>query len=52
MGGERQIVHAQVRARGFYEKMGFIAEGDVYQDAGIPHITMVHEGDVEGCCVG
>lgn len=49
MGGDQQIVHAQISARGFYEKLGFTAIGDVYEDAGIPHITMTHNGGCEDC---
>ncbi|MER8182555.1 GNAT family N-acetyltransferase [Kitasatospora sp. NPDC094015] len=43
-GRERGAVelelHAQVQALGFYERLGYTAEGPVYQDAGIPHRTM------------
>ncbi|WP_035805496.1 GNAT family N-acetyltransferase [Kitasatospora mediocidica] len=40
--GARQCeLHAQVQALGFYERLGYAAEGPVYQDAGIPHRTMV-----------
>ena len=52
MGGERQTVHAQVSARDFYTKLGFFALGEVYEEAGIPHITMAHEGDIETPCGG
>jgi predicted GNAT family N-acyltransferase len=31
---------AQVQAVPFYRRFGFAEEGDVYQDAGMPHITM------------
>lgn len=33
-------LNAQVHARGFYEAHGFSSEGEVFLDAGIPHITM------------
>ena len=33
-------LHAQVTARGFYERAGYAAVGDVYQEAGIAHVTM------------
>ncbi len=33
-------LHAQTDRKGFYERLGFIAQGDVFLDAGIPHITM------------
>ncbi len=32
---------AQVHAIGFYEALGFVAEGPEYMDAGIPHRHMV-----------
>lgn len=31
---------SQTHAIGFYEKLGFVAEGPVYDDAGIPHRDM------------
>lgn len=34
------FLHAQVDAIPFYERLGFAAEGPVFQDAGIPHRTM------------
>ena len=34
---------AQVHALGFYEKLGFTAQGDVYEDAGIPHRDMIRD---------
>lgn len=36
---------AQTHASGFYARQGFIAVGEVYQDAGIPHIHMVWMSD-------
>ncbi|GAB4256938.1 GNAT family N-acetyltransferase [Deferrisoma sp.] len=33
-------LHAQVAARGFYEKLGYRAHGPVFQEAGIPHVEM------------
>lgn len=50
MGGEQQWASVQVPAIGFYEKLGFKPTSEVYEDAGIPHVTMVHEGDVYGTC--
>lgn len=32
---------AQVHALGFYERLGFVAVGEVFDDAGIPHREMV-----------
>lgn len=34
------VLGAQLQALGFYELLGFKAEGDVFQDGGIPHRTM------------
>jgi predicted GNAT family N-acyltransferase len=33
-------LHAQVGARRFYERAGYVAVGDTYLEAGIAHITM------------
>ena len=33
-------LHAQVTARGFYERGGYTAVGEVYEEAGIAHVTM------------
>jgi predicted GNAT family N-acyltransferase len=39
--GLRQFqLSAQLTARGFYERAGYTAVGDIYDDVGIPHITM------------
>lgn len=35
------ILHAQKSAIPFYEKLGFIAEGPIYDEAGIPHRNMM-----------
>jgi predicted GNAT family N-acyltransferase len=34
-------LHAQVGARGFYERAGYTTVGEVYEEAGIAHVTMV-----------
>jgi predicted GNAT family N-acyltransferase len=39
-GAEEVHLHAQLHARGFYEKLGFTAYGEPYEEAGIPHISM------------
>jgi len=49
MGSQRQILSAQTSARAFYEKLGFKAYGNEYDDAGIPHIAMERFGPL-GCC--
>lgn len=33
-------LHAQVGARGFYERAGYVAVGGEYEEAGIAHVTM------------
>lgn len=35
------ILHSQVSAIPFYGKLGFQAQGDVYEEAGIPHRNMM-----------
>ena len=40
--GIKQIeLHAQVSAILFYQQFGFITQGDVYDEAGIPHRDMI-----------
>jgi ElaA protein len=34
------VLTAQVQVIGFYEKLGFVAEGPVFDEAGIPHRKM------------
>jgi YbgC/YbaW family acyl-CoA thioester hydrolase len=39
--GDRAIeLHAQRTARSFYERLGFTAQGEPFEEAGIPHVTM------------
>jgi predicted GNAT family N-acyltransferase len=33
-------LHAQLTARGFYERAGYVAVGEEYEEAGIRHVTM------------
>jgi YbgC/YbaW family acyl-CoA thioester hydrolase len=47
--GDRRVeLHAQRTARSFYERLGFRAEGEPYQEAGIPHIDMRSELPLAG----
>lgn len=39
-GDTEVVLSAQVHALGFYARYGFVAEGEVYMDAGIAHRTM------------
>ncbi len=50
LGSQKQYVHAQIQVEEFYKKLGFVSFGEEYMEAGIPHVTMVHEGDISGAC--
>lgn len=39
-GNVEVVLNAQVHAESFYARFGFVREGDVFPDAGIPHIRM------------
>lgn len=39
-GFRKAILHAQLHAEGFYIKNGYIPEGEVFEEAGIPHRAM------------
>jgi predicted GNAT family N-acyltransferase len=39
-GFARVYLHAQVAAKGFYERLGFTAEGPAFDEVGIPHVRM------------
>ncbi|VTS14390.1 GNAT family acetyltransferase [Streptococcus pseudoporcinus] len=39
-GFEKIVLHAQLSAQTFYEKLGFSPVGTVFEEAGIKHITM------------
>jgi predicted GNAT family N-acyltransferase len=34
------VLHAQVAVAGFYRRLGYVEEGDLFDEAGIPHIAM------------
>jgi predicted GNAT family N-acyltransferase len=40
LGHERVVLHAQCQAEAFYRRFGFVAEGEVFADAGIAHRRM------------
>ena len=40
-GAQSILLHSQVSALSFYEKLGFQAEGPTYDEAGIPHRNMM-----------
>lgn len=39
-GLSRVELHAQAHALGFYERSGWVAFGEPYEEAGIPHVSM------------
>ncbi len=39
-GAAEMTLHAQVSARGFYDRAGYAPEGDEFLDAGIVHVAM------------
>lgn len=39
-GAEEVILGSQLHAAGFYEKIGFEQYGEIFEEAGIPHIHM------------
>jgi predicted GNAT family N-acyltransferase len=39
-GYDEVVLHAQVPVVAFYERLGYTAEGEEFEDAGIPHRTM------------
>jgi predicted GNAT family N-acyltransferase len=45
--GNTPTLGAQITAMGFYANHGFLPEGPVFDDAGIPHRTMTLTGDSE-----
>lgn len=36
-------LHAQLHARGFYDRLGYVPYGEVYDEAGIEHLSMRKE---------
>ncbi|NCX95224.1 MAG: N-acetyltransferase [Chitinophagia bacterium] len=37
---QKCVLHARIPAVGFYEKLGYKAEGEVFEEVGIPHLFM------------
>lgn len=40
LGLSEAVLDSQTHAIPFYERLGFVAEGDIFDDAGIPHRLM------------
>ncbi len=34
------VIHSQEYIKSFYQKLGFIEEGEIFEEAGIPHVKM------------
>jgi len=39
-GGEKIVLNAQIHVKGFYERLGYKQVGEVFVEAGIPHVRM------------
>jgi predicted GNAT family N-acyltransferase len=39
-GFDEIVLHAQISVAGFYRRLGYVEEGDPFEEAGIPHIAM------------
>lgn len=37
------VMHSQLEASAFYKKLGWKQDGDIFSEAGIPHIRMIYE---------
>jgi len=42
-GHDALVLHAQTHAAGFYGRHGFVAQGEEFMEAGIPHVLMVRK---------
>ena len=51
LGAPDICLDAQLQAMPFYARAGFVAEGDVFMDAGIPHRRMVYPARHENASV-
>lgn len=40
-GADKISLSAQLRAKGFYEKLGYKSQGDLHMDESCPHVTMI-----------
>ena len=41
LGYSKAVLHAQIQVQSFYERAGYQVEGNVFNECGWPHITMV-----------
>ena len=47
-GCRRTVLHAQAHSETFYRALGFAAEGEPFEEAGIPHVRMVRNSLLGG----
>lgn len=40
LGYGEVMIHAQIRVQAFYERLGFVPEGETFIEEDIPHVTM------------
>jgi predicted GNAT family N-acyltransferase len=40
-GDAQVLLHAQQSAQGFYDRLGFMPQGEPFEEAGIGHMAMV-----------
>lgn len=43
MGTQRATLDAQTHAKAFYESLGYQAEGEAFEEVGMPHIVMTKQ---------
>ena len=39
-GAHEVVLHAQCSAQGFYDRLGFVPRGELFEEVGIPHVEM------------
>lgn len=39
-GGNKIIIHAQLKVENFYKKLGYISTSEIFYEANIPHVIM------------
>jgi predicted GNAT family N-acyltransferase len=45
-GCQQIVLHSRLSAVPFYLKLNYSASGDIYEEVGLPHITMLKELDI------
>ncbi|MGL4953347.1 MAG: GNAT family N-acetyltransferase [Culicoidibacterales bacterium] len=47
LGRKKVVLHSQTHAQEFYEKLGFVSDGENFLEDGQPHIAMIRTFDNE-----